>query len=306
MCGFQASPPGAAPYITAGPDGTGDVSHSSGSAWSRVDRSGLFLPSHLSTRAHPLTLVLLWLRSDPAVSNRTHSTLRGDVTIASPTPLIVLAVLIAGDLLFVGLHLLHLQTSLLPSNRWSIGQDHGVGEMFQYMKFVFICLVLGRLFVRTHWRALLGWIAVFAFLLIDDAGRIHERFGLALAGWAHLPDLGPVRASDIGELVYALLVGLLALPIVAIGWLRSVPPARAISADLTVFLLGLAGCGVGADLLHRILSATVVDWLVGLLEDGGEMLVLSATCAYVIQWATATDVRHESQIRYRIARLFGF
>jgi hypothetical protein len=43
-----------------------------------------------------------------------------------------------------------------------------------------------------------------------------------------------------------------------------------------------------------------------LLEDGGEMLVLSATCAYVTQWATATDVRHESQIRYRIARLFGF
>ena len=63
---------------------------------------------------------------------------------------------------------------------------------------------------------------------------------------------------------------------------------------------GVCNFAQGAMVLFSALT------LVGLLEDGGEMLVLSATCAYVIQWATATDVRHESQIRYRIARRFGF
>jgi hypothetical protein len=220
--------------------------------------------------------------------------------------LIVLVVLVLGDLLFIALHLMYVETSLLASGRWSIAEDRGYAEMFQYVKFLGICLALGRLFVRTHLRVLIGWIAVFAFLLLDDAGRIHEHFGLAFAVWTRLPDIGALRARDIGEFIYALLAGLLVVPLVAFGWLRGAPPARAISADLAVLLIALGGCGVGADLVHRMLSATFMDVLTGLLEDGGEMIVLSVTCAYVTQWVPAADVQQEAQLRFRPARLFGF
>lgn len=208
-----------------------------------------------------------------------------------------------GDLLFIGLHLVHLQSSLLPSSRWSIARDHGFAEMFQYLKFAAICLALGYLFVRTRIRALLGWVAVFAFLLLDDAGRIHERCGLMFAAWAHLPDHGALRGRDIGELIYALFAGLLVVPTAAFGCLRDVQSARAISADLTVLLLAFAACAVGADLVHQMLSATFMDMAAGLFEDGGEMLVLSLTCAYVIQWVTVADSKHGSQVRFRPAKL---
>lgn len=229
---------------------------------------------------------------------------RGDATVASRTSLIVLAILMLGDLVFIGLHIVYMQTSLLPSSRWSIEQDLGFPEMFQYGKFIGICLALSHLFLKTHWRVLLGWIAVFALLLFDDAGQIHERFGFTLATRLQLRDFGPVRGSDIGELIYLLLIGLLVVGILAFGWLRGGQLARAISADLAVLLVALGACGVGGDLLHQVLSATFMNEITGVLEDGGEMLVLSLTCAYVMQWTTA-DVQHRSQVRFQPAGLFG-
>jgi hypothetical protein len=220
------------------------------------------------------------------------------LTRASKTSLIVLTALISGDLLFIAAHLIHLQTSWLPSNRWSIAQDHGYGEVFQYLKYIAICLALGKLFVTTRQRVMLGWLAVFSFLLLDDAGRIHERFGLAFAAFTHLPTVGSLRARDIGELVFALLGGLIVLPLVVFGWLRGARPARAVSTDLALLLVALAGCGVGADFVHRMLSLTSMEVLAGLIEDGGEMLVLSCACAYMSQWMTG-------QVRCRPARLLG-
>ena len=213
-------------------------------------------------------------------------------------PWAILALLISGDLLFIAAHLMHVETSLLPSNRWSIAQDRGFGEMFQYLKYIVICLVLWQLFLKTRLRVTLGWLAVFVFLLLDDSARLHEHFGLAFAAATHLPDIGSVRARDIGELVFALLAGLVVLPLVVFGWLRGAQVARAISIDLALLLVALTGCGVGADFVHRMLSLTSMDLLAGLVEDGGEMFVLSLTCAYITQWMT-------TQVRFRPARLLG-
>lgn len=234
--------------------------------------------------------------SQPAVP--VESRPRDAVTRATRTPLIVLAVLMGGDLLFIALHLVHLKTSLLPSSRWSIAQDHGFAEMFQYIKYIGICVALGRLFGATHLRVMLGWIAVFAFLLLDDVGRMHERFGLAFAASTHLPAIGSLRARDIGELVFALLAGLVVLPLVVFGWLRGARPARAISNDLALLLVALAGCGVGADFVHRLLAVTSMEAIAGLVEDGGEMFVLSIACAYLSQWLAG-------QVRFRPAKLLG-
>jgi hypothetical protein len=170
--------------------------------------------------------------------------------------------------------------------------------MFQYLKYLGICLALGRLFVTTRLRVMLGWVAVFAFLLLDDIGRMHERFGLAFAAATNLPAIGSLRARDLGELVFALLAGLVVLPLVVFGWLRGARPARAISTDLALLLVALAGCGVGADFVHRLLSVTSMDAIAGLVEDGGEMFVLSIACAYTSQWLTG-------QVRFRPARLLG-
>lgn len=193
----------------------------------------------------------------------------------------LLAALIGGDLLFMVLHWLHVHTGLLTSELWSIGQDRGFGEMFQYLKYVAIMLALARLFRRDRLPVLLLWIGVFGFLLLDDSMRIHERFGLGMMAWAHIPDFGGLRGRDFGELIYAAMGAVVLTPVLVLTYRRSSPMARAISADLLLLLIMLLVFAVGGDTIHRLLSNTMFETMAGLIEDGGEMLVLSLTCFYV-------------------------
>lgn len=214
-------------------------------------------------------------------------------------PLILLAALIAGDLLFIALHgLHHLQVSPLGSELWSIEHDRGFAELFQYLKYIGIGLALAHLFQRTRLPVLLGWIGVFAFLLLDDSMRIHERFGLGMVAWIHIPDFGGLRGRDLGELMYAALAVAIVAPVLALGYIRASPSARGISADLVVLIAALVGCAVGGDAIHRLLSGTSINTVAGVMEDGGEMLALSLTCFYLVQWIPHGP-RTEDAVRFR-------
>lgn len=205
----------------------------------------------------------------------------------------LLAVLVAGDLLFISLHWLHVHSGMLSSELWSIQRDRSFGEMFQYLKYLGIMLALAQLFRVTRLRVLLGWIGVFAFLLFDDSMRIHERFGLHASAWLDLPTFGGMRGRDIGELLFAALVAAVLLPVLGFGYVRGSAVARAVSTRLAVLLAALVMFGVGGDVIHRLLSGTDLDVLAGMVEDGGEMLVLSLTCYYVAQWLVPRDSRSE-------------
>lgn len=213
-------------------------------------------------------------------------------------PYILLAVLLAGDLLFMTLHWLHLHTSLLPSELWSIERDGSFGEMYQYLKYMGIGLALAHLYRGTRLPVLLGWIGVFAFLLLDDSMRIHERFGLGMVAWIHLPDFGGLRGRDIGELIFAGLVIAILAPVLTLGYVRGSLTSRALTADLTFLLSALAACAIGGDTIHRLLSGTPLNTLAGMMEDGGEMIALSLTGFYIAQWVPYR-ASTENAVRFR-------
>lgn len=221
------------------------------------------------------------------------------------TPYILLSALIAGDLLFMVLHWLHLHTGMLTSQLWSIERDGSFGEMYQYLKYVGIGLALAHLFRNTRMPVLLAWIGVFAFLLLDDSMRIHERFGLGMVAWIHLPDFGGLRGRDVGELIFAALVIAILAPVLALGFVRGSPSSRGLSADLTFCLAALAACAIGGDTIHRMLAGTMINNAAGMLEDGGEMIALSFTCCYIAQWLPYRP-HTEDSVRFRPGlRLFN-
>ncbi|HEY0686317.1 MAG TPA: hypothetical protein VGD45_28510 [Steroidobacter sp.] len=203
---------------------------------------------------------------------------------AAHAPYILLAALLAGDILFMTLHWLHLHSTVLRSELWSIERDGSFGEMYQYLKYLGVGLALAHLYRSTRLPVLLGWIGVFAFLLLDDSMRIHERFGLGMVAWIHLPDFGGLRGRDLGELIFAGLVVAILAPVLALGYVRGSPASRALTADLSVLLAALAACAVGGDTIHRLLSGTALNTLAGMIEDGGEMIALSLTSFYIAQW----------------------
>lgn len=208
-----------------------------------------------------------------------------DVASSPVTPRKLLTVLIGGDLLFIALHWLHVHTSLLTSERWSIARDRGYGEMFQYLKYAGIMFALSQLFRKTRLPVLLLWIGVYGFLLLDDSMRIHERIGLDLVAWVHLADSGGLRGRDWGELIYAAIGGAFLIPVLVFVYIRSSQAARTISVNMAILLAGLLLFAVGGDAIHRLLSITAFDDLATIVEDGGEMLALSVTCFYVARFS---------------------
>jgi hypothetical protein len=190
--------------------------------------------------------------------------------------------LICGDLAFIGLNLAHLSGPWLPGERFSLETDGGLAEFYQYMKQFWIVLCMATVFIQRRQAPYLCWAGLFGFLLIDDAVRLHERAGHVLGQKLGLPAVFGLRPDDFGELLVAgLVAGTLVVALAVTLW-RERGPALRISRDLFVLTVALGACGVVLDMVHVIayFRAPAVSTLLALLEDGGEMLIVSALTAY--------------------------
>lgn len=188
----------------------------------------------------------------------------------------LLLFLLIGDLLFVIVHLILVFTPLSANNAFYLDVDGGYAEWFQYLKLVGIVWLLATL-VRGQRQPLYAvWLALFAFLLLDDALRIHETVGLWLANVTGLPPLVGLRPRDLGELLFAGLAALFLLTALVVAYQRSNGRARRFSLSLIAALLALGCVGVGLDMLEQMVTAwpTLHELLVA-LEDGGELIVVS-------------------------------
>ena len=195
----------------------------------------------------------------------------------------LLLLLIAADLAFIFLHVIYVETSLLRGRPFSLEADNGLPEAYQYVKQFWLALSMAALFRRTRAIVYIGWMIVFAFLLLDDAFQFHEHFGQWLGARYSVPVAFGLRPDDIGELLFAGAIGGVTLLLIGFGYWRGDPQARIVSRDMAILVVLLAGLGVGVDVLHVItyFKAPLLGHLLLIVEDGGEMLVVSIMAAYI-------------------------
>jgi hypothetical protein len=192
----------------------------------------------------------------------------------------LLLCLLAIDLLFGILHFL-LLTDWLSSASFSLESDRGYPESYQYMKILLAVGLLAAVFRKTRMPGFAVWSLLFFYLLIDDAFSIHETLGAhAAAAFGYMPALG-LRAQDFGELtVSATSAALFLLPL-AYFYSRGTEPDRAASRHLLLLLLSLAFFGIFVDMLHVAIDAGwKIQFLLGAVEDGGEMVTMSIMAWY--------------------------
>ena len=196
----------------------------------------------------------------------------------------LLLLLLAADLAFIFLHVVYVETSLLRGRPFSLEADNGLPEAFQYVKQFWVALCMALMFRRVREVVYLGWMLVFTFLLLDDAFQIHEHIGQWLGAHYALPVVFGLRADDIGELLFAAFVGGVTTVLIGFGYWRGDADARIVSRDMIIMVIVLAGLGVGVDILHVItyFKAPLLAQFLLILEDGGEMLVVSAMVAYMV------------------------
>ena len=194
------------------------------------------------------------------------------------TTLLWLAVLT--DLLFVALHLLHTYTAHAYDARFAIDLDRGFAEVFQYVKFYWMALLFGSMAVVRTSATYAGWALAMTYLGADDSMRFHERAGRYLAEQLALPPMLGLRAVDFGELFVTAAAGAVLLAVIAAGYLRAPAAQRALTRRMGALLVALAFFGVFVDMVHiEVMRAPPWDVVLGLIEDGGEMLVASVMLA---------------------------
>ena len=125
-----------------------------------------------------------------------------------------------------------------------------------------------------------SWAVVFLYFLVDDSMGIHENAGKAISEYFSIPTTFHLRGQDIGEQIVSGLFGMLMFGFVAVATVKSDRAERAKSIRLFYLILLLAFFGIFGDMLEIFFypHGTAI-W--GLLEDGGEMIIMTVLLAYI-------------------------
>jgi len=227
---------------------------------------------------------------------------------------ILLLVLLALDLCFMGLHVLHKTVPAFGDPTFSLEQERGLAEYFQYAQEFIILAGLVAAGRRRRARVYFAWALLFLFFLLDDSLAIHEHLAdwtrdtLHLAGGAPPPapgappDLRQFQGRNYGEmLIYAAYAVVLLLPLV-VGYMRTRDrEARAASRCLIALLLVFGFFAGGVDALHGVLVfikqsrgelPRAVTGMTTLLEDGGEMVTMSVIAWFALSLVGKTPRAH--------------
>lgn len=191
----------------------------------------------------------------------------------------LLFLLLIADLAFVILHIFYRYTDTISSGLYSLSRDRGYAEFFQYTKELWIAVLL--LAIAFRQRRLLYPVLAFVFLsfLVDDAFQYHESVGRLLAEVFNLPTPLGLEPKDLGELIVFAITGILLAAAVAIFYFLADPETRAATRPVIALIVVFAVFGVLVDLIHSIIPVISIARVVTIIEESGEMLVMS-----VITW----------------------
>jgi hypothetical protein len=210
---------------------------------------------------------------------------------------LLLLLLLCADLAFILLHSLNALTPLLDEPLLSVERDNSYPELYQWLKWFWIIILW--LYVAKSKRSFsyIAWGLVFTYFLLDDALTIHENVGRQIADNLTLtPPLG-LRLQDLGELAVWAVAGMILSLLVAWAYWRGSQAFKKMSRDMLLLIIILVFFGVVFDMVQMAVDlGDTVHFILGLLDDGGEMLVGSLILWYVFLLA----IRHENDFPYLI------
>jgi len=175
-----------------------------------------------------------------------------------------------------------------PQLNWpdffNIGRDWSAGELGNYVKWSLIVFALFLAYSRVRAPGYLALAVVFLICLLDDSLQFHERGATALISLSLISDTYGQAQGEIGELIVWSVLGAICVGIMGWGWAASNANERRKIWPALILFLGIFFCAVILDVLHTVVVIrSMIAGLLGLAEDGGEMVVLTLLLSYI--WA---------------------
>ena len=180
---------------------------------------------------------------------------------------IIEVAVIATDYGFKGAYRLSLQTEKL-----------GIPELVGYGYELGVYVLLFA--AARRWRSAAAWFwsGLFFYLFLDDALQLHEHIGGWLADVIGLPAIAGLRSQDLGEAVFYVIVGTVALLGLIAAERRMTGPGVSSLTKLMLPITILYGFfAVVVDLALQFRFETSI-------EDGGEMVCLTLALVAAAAW----------------------
>ena len=196
----------------------------------------------------------------------------------------LLIMLITVDLLFILFHILHVfhtSTGFFYNPSFSLHQDRGYAEVFQYIKEYWCTILLFILAFRTKNLLFFSWSLLFGYFLVDDSFEVHETLGEQLGNSLGSLQLFGLHAHDLGELFVSGFFGLLFFIAIGVTYRTNDDDTKEFTKYLFVMLLMLLVFGVITSIFRRLSTDGTWQFLLGVLEEGGEMLVMSVMIWFI-------------------------
>ncbi|QQS37767.1 MAG: hypothetical protein IPM56_07410 [Ignavibacteriales bacterium] len=205
---------------------------------------------------------------------------------------IFLMMVFAGDLFYF---IIHTYNVLGPRNPlFHIGTDGGYPEFYQYVKFFWISILLIYIAKKKKSYGYFSWALLFLYFMLDDSLQFHESGGRFFEmNFQFTPPLG-MELRNFGELVETAIAGLIIFVPLFIAYKKGKDNFRKVSHDIIVLIGLLLFCGMVIDELNEMLVSSIraFNYVLVMLEDGGEMLSTSLITWYVF-WVATRDPKDE-------------
>jgi hypothetical protein len=186
----------------------------------------------------------------------------------------LLGLFVIADLTLILIHILYI-TGVIVTRLYSIQNDQGYAEFYQALKEGWLVLIFAWYALQSrNWRYL-SWAAIFFYVLLDDFLMVHERVGEVLAITLNLQGSFGLRGQDMGELIVFGCSALILLPMLALAYRFGNSTFRRDTLVFVGALLLYIVFALGVDMLHIPFLDTPYSDLFGLLEDGGELVIIS-------------------------------
>ena len=224
--------------------------------------------------------VLYWLEKE---RNSIKIFLSSRVFVAS------LCVLAAVDLAFILVHV------TFSHWRFDIERDGSFSEMSEHLEMALCAVLTTACFARTRQPIYLGMAAIYVCILFDNKMGLHEDLGGVVSSLFPAAGASPLPGQALGELAIFAAFAMAGSVLGPWSWQRSTGEHRAAGSLFALLIAALAVFAVGVDGVHEAFSERA-KWLVGVVEDGGEMLVLSAHCAFVLSLYSRLKLREWDRI----------
>lgn len=193
--------------------------------------------------------------------------------------------LVTADILFIFVHVftIFFWDSFDPLEPYflMVNTDGGIAEYFQYLKYLTVMGTVIYIMIKTKELYYFFWLILFTLLLFDDALELHERIGSYFVVHFDYNSIFGLRPQDLGELTYASIVGFCLFIIFLLSYKYSNNKFKKASLDIGLLFGILLVFGIGVDMLHGVFNQNkYVNFVLVLIEDGGEMFAMSMICWY--------------------------